>query len=162
LDFERDQIIDTRKSSGIIVREIMSTPVITAGPNSSIKELAKKMKDHDVDTIIIINKENEPLGVVTEGDIVRRLLSKKRSLWFTQAKHVMSKPVYTITDEAEIEDVAKYMVAKKVKRLCVVDENNKVIGVVTQSDILENTNYLLGFLKELLEANSGELAEFTK
>ena len=69
----------------------------------------------------------------------------------------MSKPVLTANTEAKIEDVAKYMVAKRVKRLCIVDESNKLVGIVTQTDIIENTNYLIGLLRELLNSGYGEV-----
>ncbi|MGC8629099.1 MAG: cyclic nucleotide-binding/CBS domain-containing protein [Candidatus Micrarchaeia archaeon] len=153
---EKDILLNTEKNSNIPIREIMSSPVISATEKASIKEIAKKMKAHDIDTVVIVNKNNEPIGLVTEGDIVRRLLSKKRNLWFTKAKHVMSSPVYTAHEEMGIEDVAKYMAAKKIKRLCIVDEKGKLTGIVTQTDIIENTNYLIGLLKELLEAGYGE------
>ncbi|MGC8547398.1 MAG: cyclic nucleotide-binding/CBS domain-containing protein, partial [Candidatus Micrarchaeia archaeon] len=154
---DKDLLIDARKTSDIAIREIMSSPVVTARENASVREIAKKMKNHDIDTVVIVNKENEPIGMVTEGDIVRRLLSKKRSLWFTKAKHVMSKPVLTANTEAKIEDVAKYMATKRIKRLCIVDESNKLVGIVTQTDIIENTNYLIGLLRELLDSGYGEV-----
>ena len=135
----------------LVVNEIMSFPVITAEEKTSIKAVARKMKDHDIDTIVITNKVGEPIGMITEGDIVRRLLSKKRNLWFSKAKHVMSKPVLTIGEYVKVEDVAKYMVEKKVKRLCVVNGERKLKGIVTQTDIIKNASYLIDVLREIIE-----------
>ncbi len=149
-------VLEEGQASKVFVKDIMSSPVVTANEKDSIKTLAKKMFAYDVDSIVIVNEDNEPLGIVTEGDIVRRLLSKKRNLWFTKAKHVMSKPALTVSPEAELEDVAKYMSSKKVKRLCVVNDDNKLIGIITQTDILENANYLIGLLKEMLEVGYSE------
>ncbi|MGC8676054.1 MAG: cyclic nucleotide-binding/CBS domain-containing protein [Candidatus Micrarchaeia archaeon] len=146
------------KESQILVREVMTSPVVTAFENSSIKDIAKKMKSYDVDTVVIVNKENEPVGLVTEGDIVRRLLSKKHNLWFTKAKHVMSKPVLTTNSETAIDEIIETMSRKKIKRICVVDDTNKLMGIVTQTDILENTSYLMGLLREMLEAGYGDSA----
>ncbi len=155
---DRDLLIEQGQASKVFVKDIMSSPVVTAKEGDSIKALAKKMFAYDVDSVVIVNENNEPTGIVTEGDIVRRLLSKKRNLWFTKAKHVMSRPALTVSPEAELEEVAKYMSSKKVKRLCVVNEEGKLIGIVTQTDILENANYLIGLLKEMLEAGYGEEA----
>ncbi|MEM4034683.1 MAG: CBS domain-containing protein [Candidatus Micrarchaeaceae archaeon] len=141
--------------SQVLVRDVMTTQVVTALESDSIKTIAKKMKAQDVDTVVIVNKVNEPVGLVTEGDIVRRLLYRKRNLWFTKAKHIMSKPVLTSNSEATIEEIAKLMSEKKIKRVCIVDDSKKLIGIVTQTDILENTNYLIGLLKEMLEAGYG-------
>ncbi|MEM3215874.1 MAG: CBS domain-containing protein, partial [Candidatus Micrarchaeaceae archaeon] len=52
-------------------------------------------------------------------------------------------------------EIAKLMSEKKIKRVCIVDDSKKLIGIVTQTDILENTNYLIGLLKEMLEAGYG-------
>ena len=150
-----DLTLNTSKSAHILVREIMSAPVVTASEKASIKEIATKMKDKDIDTVIIVNEKNEPVGMVTEGDIVRRLLAKRRSLWFTKAKHVMSKPVVTAKEEEDIEEISKRMAEKKIKRICVVNDANKLVGIVTQTDIIENTNYLINILKEMLESGYG-------
>lgn len=135
----------------LTVNEIMSSPPITAREKTSIREIARMMTRHSIDAVVITNKQNEPVGIITEGDIVRRLVSSKRNLWFVKATHVMSKPVQTIAKNIRLEDAARRMAEKKVKKLCVVDENNKVAGILTTEDITKNASYLINVLEEIIQ-----------
>ena len=137
----------------LAVKDVMSSPVVTAKDKTSIREIAKLMAKHGVGAVVITNKSNEPVGMVTEGDIVRRLVSRKRNLYFSKAKHIMSNPVITISRNVNLEDAAKYMVEKKIRKLCVVDSDNKISGIITSTDIMKNEGYLIGVLKEII--NSG-------
>ncbi len=139
------------ESRSLTVNEIMSYPVITANEKTSIKDIAKKMSKHGVDAVVITNKQNEPVGIVTEGDIVRRLVSARRNLWFVKAKHVMSKPVIAVSRNVALEDVAKQMAESKIKKMCVVDEDNKLAGIITSADITKNASYLIDVLKEVIQ-----------
>jgi CBS domain-containing protein len=137
----------------------MSKPVITAKPSESIKSIAQKMNKHNINSVVIVDDKNSPIGIVTEGDIIRRLLTKKRNLLFSKASHVMSKPVVTIKKELSLEEAAKIMVNKKVKKLCVTDENNTLIGIISEGDIVKNASYLIDVLKEIIETGYREVRE---
>jgi CBS domain-containing protein len=143
--------VTSSESRSLVVNEIMSYPVITAQEGTSIKDIAKKMGKHGIDAVVIVDKLNTPVGIITEGDIVRRLVSAKRNLWFVKAKHVMSKPVVTIPRSILLEDAAKQMAEKKIKKLCVVDENKKLVGMLTTADITKNAGYLINVLKEVIQ-----------
>lgn len=134
----------------LAAKEIMSYPVVTAKEKSSIMEIAKLMKKHGVDAVVITGKQGEPSGIITEGDIVRRLVSAKKNLWFVRAKHVMSKPLVAIDESTMIEDAAKYMAEKRVKKLCVLNGNKKLVGMITTEDITKNASYLINVLEEVI------------
>ncbi|MEM0149799.1 MAG: CBS domain-containing protein [Candidatus Micrarchaeaceae archaeon] len=138
-------------NNSVRVSEIMSSPVITASDSESIKSIAQKMNKYGINSIIISDKSNTPIGMITERDIIRRLLTKKRNLLFAKAKHVMSKPVVTITKNMLLEEAAKLMVQKRIKKLCVVDEQNKIAGIITESDIIKNAAYLIDVLKDMID-----------
>ncbi len=139
---------DTRS---LLVSDIMSSPVVTAREDESVKSIAAKMKAHEVGGIVVVDKSNAPIGMITERDIVRRLLAgTKRTLFFAKARHVMSKPLLTITKEKKLEEAARYMADNKIKRLCVVDGNKKLIGIITESDITKNASYLIDVLNEMI------------
>lgn len=131
-------------------REIMSSPVVTASERTSIREIAKLMKKHNVDAVVITDKTGNPAGIITEGDIVRRLVSTKRNLWFVKAGHAMSRPLITIGKDAMLEDAARYMAEKKIKKLCVVDESSRLVGMITTEDITKNAGYLINLLEEVI------------
>lgn len=129
----------------------MSSHVVTSRENESIRGIATKMQRFRVGSVVVVNKSNEPIGIITQGDIVRRLVTKKRMLLFSQAKHIMSRPVLTIRKDEKIEDAAKAMAERKVKRLCVVDENKKLIGVITDNDIMRSAGSLIDVLNEMID-----------
>jgi CBS domain-containing protein len=137
-------------SRSLTVNDIMSYPVITSKEKTNVREIAKLMKKYKIGAVVVTNKINEPIGMITEGDIVRRLVSKKRNLWFAKAKHVMSNPIMTTMRHVKLEDAAKYMAEKKIKELCVIDDNNKLVGIITSADIMKNASYLIGVLKEII------------
>jgi CBS domain-containing protein len=141
--------ISDRRS--LTVNDIMSSPVIVAREKTSVREVAKLMSKHNIDAVVIVNKAGEPMGMITGGDIVRRLVSRKRNLLFSKAGHVMSKPVVTIKKHVRLEDAARYMADRKIKKLCVVGDDNKVVGIITSSDITKNASYLIDVLEEIIE-----------
>jgi len=155
------KMVTNTEVRSLAVNEIMSTPVVTATEKTSIRDIARLMKKHNIDAVIITNKEKEPAGIITEGDIVRRLVSAKRNLWFVKAKHVMSKQVFTTTGRVRLEDAARQMAEKRVGKLCVVDDYNKVVGMLTTDDITKNAGYLINLLQEIIETGyvTGETVE---
>jgi CBS domain-containing protein len=153
---------DTRVDSrSLAVSEIMSSPVVTAKESTHIKEIAKLMGKHRIDAVVITNKLGEPVGMVTGGDIVRKLVSRTRNLMFSKAKHIMSKPVKTIPRGIKLEEAARYMATHRIKKLCVIDDSNKVAGILTSSDITKNASYLIDVLEEIIGTGyvAGETVE---
>ncbi|MCL4373823.1 MAG: CBS domain-containing protein [Candidatus Marsarchaeota archaeon] len=138
-------------NNSVRVREIMSSPVVVASENESIKSIAQKMNKHNINSVIITDNSNVPLGMITERDIIGRLLAKKRNLLFAKAKHVMTKPVVTISKDTTLEEAAKLMSEKHIKKLCVLDENSKIAGIITESDIIKNATYLIEVLKNIID-----------
>ncbi|MGC8669820.1 MAG: cyclic nucleotide-binding/CBS domain-containing protein [Candidatus Micrarchaeia archaeon] len=138
-------------NNSVRVAEIMSKPVITATEKESIKSIAQKMNKFGINSIVISDKSNMPIGMVTERDIIGKLLTKKRNLLFSKAKHIMTKPVVTINKDTTLEEAAKIMVDKRIKKLCVVDEQNRIAGMITESDIIKNATYLIELLKDMIE-----------
>ncbi len=137
---------DTRS---LLVNDIMSSPVITAREDESVKSVAAKMKAHNIGGVVVVDKEGLPIGMITERDIVRKLLAgTKRTLFFAKAKHIMSKPLLTITKDRKLEEAAKYMADSKV--------NRKLIGIITESDITSNASYLIDVLNEMISTGYTE------
>ena len=140
----------------ILVNDIMSQPVVTATENERIKNIAVKMDHHRVGSVVIVNHAGEPVGIITKGDIVRRLVTKKRNMLrmmlFTKSRNAMSAPILTVDRGKKLEDVAKFMVQRKVKRLCVVDEQKRLIGIVTDNDIMRHSSALIEVLNEIIDS----------
>ncbi|MDE1824727.1 MAG: CBS domain-containing protein [Candidatus Micrarchaeota archaeon] len=135
------------------VYEIMSYPVITAGEGEDIKGVAQKMQKYRIGSVVVLNRAKKAEGIITQGDIVRRFAEKKMkgTLYTLKARNLMSKPLKFIGEDETLEEAARTMVEYRVKRLCVVDkEKKKLVGIVTDNDIMKNANYLIDILGEIL------------
>ena len=130
----------------------MSRPVVTGRESDSVYAIAEKMKRHRIGSVVIRNAKNVPVGIITERDIIRRMLAKKTRNADVAAKDIMSFPLVKIMENATLEEAAALMVKKKVKKLCAIDRSEGLVGIISESDIIRNANYIIDTLKELLSA----------
>ena len=120
------------------VSQVMRTKLETVNQSSTAQEAAKRMRDKRVSSLVVIDKEEAPIGIVTERDLVRQVCSKDISSNNIIIHHIMSSPIVTIDVNASIEEAAEKMIQKKVRHLLIVDEN-RLSGIITPSDF---TTYL--------------------
>lgn len=116
------------------IKDIMGKRFISFNENSSVKDIAKKMGKYDLGCAIIVRK-NKPIGIITERDMVKRVVAKNLDVNKTKAKEIMTNPVESIDPNANIYYVAKIMNEKGYKRYPVT-KNGKFIGLVTQTDLV--------------------------
>ena len=117
-----------------VVASIMIRDVITCDANDSVQEAANIMKDNGIGSLIITEKNN-PAGIVTERDLVQKVLSKNLDASKTKIKKIMSFPLKSITSRETIEYASQYMREHKIKKLPVIDDG-ELIGIITQTDIV--------------------------
>lgn len=127
-------IIDSDSRKNVRVREIMNSPVITGSEDETIMDIAQRMDDCEMGSVVIMNG-NIPVGIVTDRDIVIKVATKNKRPNEFFAKDVMSSPLQTISDEADVTEASKLMRNKEIKKLCVV-HNNKLMGIISVSDIV--------------------------
>jgi len=132
----------------VLVRDVMSKDVRVVRPDTSVKEVVATMNKFDIGSIIVIQGDR-PVGIITERDILRRLVEPCLVPETLTARQVMTSPVLTITETASIEEAARLMAKKRVKRLPVMN-NQKLVGVVTFTDIVSKVPTMLSILEELV------------
>jgi CBS domain-containing protein len=130
----------------ILVREVMNSPVITASQEENIKQISEKMTEARVGSVVI-TKDNLPIGIVTDGDIVTKVVSEDILPSKVVALKVMSTPVHMIESEKEIIEAARIMRSFKIKRLGVSYKHN-LVGIISISDILAVTPELFDIISE--------------
>jgi len=135
----------------IFVGELMTQKLETIGILSSAQEAAKKMRDNNVSSLVIIDaSNNKPIGIVTERDLVRKVCANDTSSNSRMLiKNIMSSsPLVTIDARLPVEAAADVMIQNKVRHLLVVENNdiNKPLGIVTPTDFV-------AYLKENLNVN---------
>lgn len=116
------------------IKEIMTRDVVTIDIKSDVQHLAQKMLSFDVGSVIITDKK-QPVGIVTERDIVRKIVSKNLKPDDISIKELMTTPLITIPATEDVTDTMHKMVKMEIRRLPVV-ENAKLVGIVTDIDLL--------------------------
>jgi CBS domain-containing protein len=109
-------------------------PLQTSPPTSTIKELADEMNKHGRGAIVIVDSKDHPVGIITERDIVRRVVSAVKDPNKVTASEVMSKPVISVDPEMSLHNAALTMTKYKIRRLPVV-RDTVLYGIVTAGDM---------------------------
>jgi CBS domain-containing protein len=129
--------------SASTVSQVMSTKLETVNQSSTAQGAAKRMRDKRVSSLVVIDKEETPIGIVTERDLVRQVCSKDISSNNIIIQQIMSSHIVTIDVNASIKEAAEKMIQKKVRHLLIVD-GNRLNGIITPSDFItylrENLN----------------------
>lgn len=131
----------------VVVRDIMSRPVVSVKQTATAEEVAKLMAKHDIGCVLVEGKKGETVGIVTERDIVQRIAAKNLQPSKVTVTESMSKPVITVQSKVSVTEAAKLMNQRKVRRLAVM-ENGKLAGVLTMKDILEVTPAIIDLATE--------------
>jgi CBS domain-containing protein len=132
---------------------IFKPGVITATPSDTIASVATKMQEHNVGAVVVVEKER-PVGIVTDRDIALAVGANRTSI-DTAIKSVMTPHVVAVPREAGIFTVTRFMKEQGVRRLPVVDRQDRVVGIVTLDDVLR---CLGGELFNLAEGIKSEMS----
>ena len=113
------------------VKDFMTKNVITIDASKTVIEAADLMSQNNVGDLVVMDK-NTPVGIVTERDLVRRVLAERKSLNI-KVSEVMTTPLRVIDPEATLKEAARRMVNKGIRRLPVI-KDNKLVGIITATD----------------------------
>jgi len=127
----------------MLVRDIMSSPVITIDEDETSNKAAVSMDRNGVGAVIVTNKAGKSIGIITERDLVHRVLAKNLKPDTINSKEIMTTPLVMIEPEASISDAARRMTRLDIRRLGVIYKGN-LLGIISSKDIL-------GVMPELIE-----------
>jgi len=117
-----------------IVADIMSSPVTTIDGEVSVRDSSQTMIDKQIGSIIVTERD-QPRGIVTERDLVERVVAPCRDPNQTKIKEIMSTPLITISKETGILDAMRMMRKKDISRLVVMDDGT-LIGLISEKDVI--------------------------
>lgn len=118
-----------------MAREIMTQNVFTTSPETSLKTVARVMGEKHIGSLIVM-KYSTPVGIVTERDLLTKVLAYGEFLGDEKVEDVMSYPLFSVSFTARIKEVAQLMISKK-GRLAVFDAGT-LVGVITASDLIKS------------------------
>ena len=127
-----------RRRKGLPVRatDVMSTPPITAEETMPIEEVAKKMFENDVSSVMVVDSTGRLVGIVTEKDVVSAVAIGKIGSNLPVARFMKESPI-TVTPDIPLDEVLEKMRRFNIRHLPVVDKHGKPIGMVSQRDLLD-------------------------
>jgi CBS domain-containing protein len=121
------------------VSEIMSTNLETIDVTENAQDAAKRMNDKRISSVLVVDRDKEskePIGIVTERDLVIRVCAAGTSSKEVGIREIMSSPIATVEPRATVETAADLMLSNKVRHLLVVDEQTRMpVGIIAPSDL---------------------------
>jgi len=118
------------------IEDIMITNVVTLDVSASVKEVVEKMTDNEIGSIVITKENNKPIGIITERDIVQKIVVKDRDAKQLKAADIMSSPLVTGNKTMSLLEAITEMVLKRIKKLPVLDDNGTLIGILSLFDLV--------------------------
>ena len=141
-------------------RDVMTSAVVSVGPDTPVREIAKLLRNHGISAVPVIDATGAPSGMVSEGDLIGRdetSANARREWWLTllaegeatlnadftaslrnpvrRASEIMAAPVITVGEETDINEIARLLLAHRIKRVPVL-RDGRVVGIVSRADLV--------------------------
>lgn len=133
-----------------VVRDIMTKEIVTIDADKSALEAAKLMTEKGISSLFIVDKDGNPVGIISERDFIKKICAKELAISQVKAGDIMSRLLTTAGPDTPIEVAVQRMVNHKIRRLPIMD-GNKVVGIITVTDLakhLRTTLLLEGALSD--------------
>lgn len=145
------------------VSEIMSFRepfTISAYSNKTAYDVASIMTEKRIGSVIVIDKDHTPIGIITERDLVKRVCLEKLNSSKVLVEEIMTAPLITIMTFDSVDTATRIMLSNQIKRLPVLESDNRLMGIVSVTDITKNLSKILfddynryRSLRKILEMN---------
>jgi CBS domain-containing protein len=119
------------------ISDVMTGTVVTAGPEASVRDVAELMRERNVGSVVLVDGDGDPAGIVTDRDLVVGAVADGRDATDSAADHG-SAPVITGRSDMDVREAADLMVAHAVRRLPILD-GERLTGIVTLDDLVVRT-----------------------
>jgi len=140
-------VVTRERDAEIKIKDVMTSPVVTVGMTDTVDKIAKLMAKSDIGGIIVVDKKGNPVGMVTDMDLAKRVTAENLLPSKLSAKDVMTKPLATIDSEMDVINAARKLTHLNIRRLAVVD-HGKLVGIIASKDIVRITPALIDVITE--------------
>ncbi|MDH5782788.1 MAG: CBS domain-containing protein [Candidatus Bathyarchaeota archaeon] len=134
------------------VGDVMIKNVVTVDADATVKEAAEIMNKHEIGCLVVM-KGKKLVGILTERDMLKRVLGESRNPEKTKASEIMTTPVITTSPTTDLVKAAKLMFENNVKKLPVVSKG-KLVGIVTLTDLARFQPQIIRLLKRIIDENT--------
>lgn len=122
------------------VKDCMCNNVCSVNPNNTVKDCAKLMCDNHIGCIPVCDDTQKIVGLVTDRDVILRTIACDKEATTTPVSEIMTCKVCCCDENCDVSEAEKLMSEYQIRRLPVVDDNNKIIGIITLGDLAKNDN----------------------
>ncbi len=143
-----------------LARDVMTSDPACCRPHTMLDQVAKMMVQYDCGEIPVLDVSDRPVGVVTDRDIVCRLVAEGKNPMAYSAETCMSESVITVRADAPIGDVVSIMERHQVRRVPVVDAQGGCVGIISQADVASvgKPGQIAELVREVSRDREGKLA----
>ena len=118
-----------------VAQDVMTPAPACCTPETPLEQVAKMMIQNDCGEIPVINRSDELIGVVTDRDIVCRVVAVGRNPIGYAAEHCMSQPVVSVRADDSLQEVLSTMEKHRIRRVPVIDDEDRCVGIIAQADV---------------------------
>lgn len=136
------------------VKDAMTRRIATVSETASVQQAAELMKKWRVGSLIIVRGKNSA-GIVTESDIIKKVVSKDLSAANIEVKEIMSSPLKFLSPEEDLNDATRKMITGRIRRMPVISKG-EVVGILTHTDIVRVAPSLIDILSERVKMRETE------
>lgn len=138
------------------VSRICIRDVETAAPGDSVADIARRMRERKVGTVVVVDDQRRPMGLVSDRDVAVRVVGMARDPARTTLRDIMTPMPMTVLMDTTIETAVSHMRTGRMRRLPVVDGMGKLLGIVTLDDVLRFMAEEFVMIERLLESEAPE------
>lgn len=140
------------------VRDVMSKNVVTIGADASVADAAKKMKDADVGSVVVLDK-NAVKGIVTDRKIVTTCIAENKDPGRERIGNITSKSVISCSEDNDVHDALMMLGKNKIRRCPVINDKKELVGMLSVADIAHEMRGCMDALFDELSKSTGGEAE---
>lgn len=121
------------------IKECMNNNVYCLKPENTVQDCAKLMNEKHIGCVPVCDEEKNIVGLVTDRDVILRSIACDRDTKQTPLSEIMTTKVCCCNSEVEIYEAEDLMCRNQIRRLPIIDDNNKIIGIISLGDLIKNS-----------------------
>jgi len=135
------------------VEDVMVEGVVTIDADATVMKAVKLMNENEIGCLIVMRR-GRAVGIITERDLLKRVIGKSKNPNKTQVREIMTKPLIAGQPNMDLEEATRLMFKMKIKKLPVLESNGRLLGLITLTDVARFQPQMIRILKKLSERTS--------
>ncbi len=128
--------------------------VVAVSPDTPAVEVARIMGEKNVGSVVVVTGDNRPAGILTDRDLAVRVMAQEKNPGEVRARDILTRDVITFQDSMGIYEAIRKMTAEGIRRMPIIDEGGKLIGIVTMDDIIRMLGEEMAAIAQNIEKQS--------